>query len=152
MAEANLIMTADVQVAAREIDFATRFGDSWQHLRDILGIMRPVRKAPGTVLKSKYATGTLQSGKVAEGEKIPYSKFTVAEKEYGPITIEKYAKAVSIEAIQEHGYDAAVQITDNEFLAQLQNEVTGRFYTYLNTVHGVPTEHLDNVIRIMTAN
>lgn len=133
MAEANLIMTADVQVAAREIDFATRFGDSWQHLRDILGIMRPVRKAPGTVLKSKYATGTLQSGKVGEGEKIPYSKFTVGEKEYGPITIEKYAKAVSIEAIQEHGYDAAVQITDNEFLAQLQNEVTGRFYTYLNT-------------------
>ena len=132
-AKTNLIMTNDIQVTAREIDFVTRFERNWQHLRDILGIMRPIKKQPGAVLKSKYAEGTLQSGNVGEGEEIPYSKFTVKEKNYAEMTIEKYAKAVSIEAIKDHGYENAVQMTDDEFLFQLQTDVTGRFYDYLKT-------------------
>lgn len=132
-AKANLIMTNDIQVTAREIDFVTRFERNWQHLRDILGIMRPIKKQPGAVLKSKYAEGTLQSGLVGEGEEIPYSKFVVKEKKYAEMTIEKYAKAVSIEAIKDHGYENAVQMTDDEFLFQLQTDVTGRFYDYLKT-------------------
>ena len=132
-AKANLITTNDIQVTAREIDFVTRFERNWEHLREILGIMRPIKKQPGAVLKSKYAEGTLQSGKVAEGEEIPYSKFTVKEKAYAEMTIEKYAKAVSIEAIKDHGYENAVQMTDDEFLFQLQTNVTSRFYDYLKT-------------------
>lgn len=132
-AKANLIMTNDIQVTAREIDFVTRFERNWQHLRDILGIMRPIKKTPGAVLKSKYAEGTLQDGNVKEGEEIPYSKFTVKEKPYAEMSIEKYAKAVSIEAIKDHGYENAVQMTDDEFLFQLQTNVTGRFYDYLKT-------------------
>lgn len=132
-AKTNLIMTNDIKVTAREIDFVTRFERNWQHLRDILGIMRPIKKQPGAVLKSKYAEGTLQSGNVGEGEEIPYSKFTVKEKTYAEMTIEKYAKAVSIEAIKDHGYENAVQMTDDEFLFQLQTNVTSRFYDYLKT-------------------
>ena len=133
MAKENLIVTADIQVTARELDFVTRFQNSWEHLRDILGIMRPVKKTAGAVLKSKYVEGTLQSGKVAEGAEIPYSNFKVKEKEYAEMTIEKFAKAVSIEAIKDHGYDNAVAMTDDQFLFELQNDVTGRFYDYLNT-------------------
>lgn len=132
-AKANLIMTKDIQVKAREIDFVTRFERNWEHLREILGIMRPIKKTPGAVLKSKYAEGTLQNGNVGEGEEIPYSKFVVKEKPYAEITIEKYAKAVSIEAIKDHGYENAVQMTDDEFLFQLQTNVTERFYNYLKT-------------------
>lgn len=133
MAKANLIGTADIQVTARELDFVTRFEANWEHLRDILGIMRPIKKQPGAQLKSKYAEGTLQSGEVGEGEDIPYSKFTVKETIYDEMSIEKYAKAVSIEAIKDHGYENAVAMTDDEFLFQLQTNVTDRFYTYLNT-------------------
>lgn len=132
-AKPNLIMTQDIQVTAREIDFVTRFERNWQHLRDILGIMRPIKKTPGAVLKSKYAEGTLQNGNVGEGEEIPYSKFVVKEKPYAEMSIEKYAKAVSIEAIKDHGYENAVQMTDDEFLFQLQTNVTERFYNYLKT-------------------
>ena len=132
-AKDNLIMINDIHVKAREIDFVTRFERNWQHLRDILGIMRPIKKQPGAVLNSKYAEGILQSGNVGEGEEIPYSKFTVKEKKYAEMTIEKYAKAVSIEAIKDHGYENAVQMTDDEFLFQLQTDVTGRFYDYLKT-------------------
>lgn len=133
MAKENLIVSADIQVTAREIDFVTRFENNWEHLREILGIMRPIKKQPGAVLKSKYVEGTLKSGTVGEGEEIPYSKFTVKEKEYDEMTIEKYAKAVSIEAIKDHGYENAVQMTDDEFLFELQSNVTDRFYTYLKT-------------------
>lgn len=132
-AKENLIMTADIQVTARELDFVSRFEQNWEHLREILGIMRPIKKVPGAMLKSKYAEGTLESGQVGEGEDIPYSKFTVKEKPYEEMTIEKYAKAVSIEAIKDHGYENAVQMTDDQFLFELQTNVTGRFYDYLNT-------------------
>lgn len=139
-AKTNLIKTADIQVTAREIDFVTRFERNWEHLREILGIMRPIKKQPGAILKSKYAEGTLENGKVAEGDEIPYSKFTVKEREYAEMTIEKYAKAVSIESIKDHGYENAVQMTDDEFLFQLTTMVTGRFYDYLNTGELTATE------------
>lgn len=131
-AKDNITGNAAIQAKAREIDFVTQFGRNWQHLADILGIVRPVKKAPGTVLKSKTAQGSVESGKVGEGEEIPYSKFQVKEKDYGPIVVEKFAKAVSVESIAEHGYDVAVQLTDDEFLFQLTENVTGRFYEYLN--------------------
>lgn len=133
MPKENLVVSADVQVTARKLDFVSRFENNWDHLMEILGIVRPIRKQPGAVLKSKYAEGTLQSGNVAEGEEIPYSHFEVKEKAYDEMKIEKYAKGVSIEAITDHGYENAVQMTDDQFLFELQNDVTGRFYTYLNT-------------------
>lgn len=133
MAKTNIIMSVDIQVTAREIDFVSRFEQNWEHLREILGIMRPIKKQPGAVLKSKYAEGTLQSGEIGEGEEIPYSKFVVKEKTYAEMTIEKYAKAVSIEAIKDHGYENAVQMTDDQFLFELQTNVTDRFYEYLKS-------------------
>ena len=132
MAKSNLTNTAALAVTAREIDFVTRFGKNWEHLRDILGIMRPIRKTPGAVLKSKKASLVLQSGNVGEGEEIPYSKATIVEIPYAEMSVEKYSKAVSIEAIKDHGYDVAVGMTDDEFLNQLQDNVTARFYNYLN--------------------
>lgn len=132
-AKDNLTKTADIQSTARVIDFVTRFARNWEHLREILGIMRPIRKEPGAILKSKTASVILQSGNVGEGEEIPYSKATVIETPYEEMTVEKYAKAVSIEAIKTYGYDVAVGMTDDAFLYELQDNVTRRFYAYLNT-------------------
>lgn len=140
MAKNNLIKQENIQVRAREVDFVTRFERNWEHLRDILGVLRMIKKDPGSTLKSKYAQGTLESGKVGEGEEIPYSKFEVKEKSYAEITVEKYAKAVSIEAIKTYGYDVAVELTDDEFLFELQTDVTSRFYTYLKTGSITSTE------------
>lgn len=128
----NLTATADI-IAVREVDFVTRFSNNWQSLRDIMGIMRLIPKVPGTVLKSKYAQVTLQNGAVGEGQAIPYSQAVVLEKSYAPIVLNKYKKGVSAEAIADHGYDAAVQLTDDQFLYELQGEVLDGFYTYLQT-------------------
>ena len=132
-AKANLTKSENVEVAAREIDFVTRFNRNWEHLREIMGIMRPIRKQPGAVLKSKTASVTLQSGSVGEGEEIPYSQAKIIETPYAEMQVEKFAKAVSIEAIKDHGYDVAVGMTDEAFLFELQDNVVARFYAYLNT-------------------
>ena len=125
-------MSNDIEVTARELDFVTRFNNNWEHLRDILGIMRPIKKQPGAVLKSKTATVTLEDS-VGEGYEIPYSAAAVTETPYTEMDVEKYAKAVSIEAIKDHGYEVAVGMTDDAFLYELQDLVTSRFYEYLNT-------------------
>lgn len=133
MAEPNLTKSQHIHTTAREVDFVTRFGYNWTHLQEILGVTRLIRKEPGTVLKSKYAVVKLEDGNVGEGEKIPYSQAQVFTKDYLPITVEKYSKAVTIEAINEHGYDDAVNRTDNQFLFELQNNVTDRFYDFART-------------------
>jgi len=120
-------------VTAREIEFVTRFGDNWDALRNIMGIMRPIRKAPGTSLISYTASVTLESGAVDPGEVIPYSKATVVQASKSDITIEKYAKAVPIEDVNLYGAEVAIEKTDNAFLTQLQNTVLSKFYTFLNT-------------------
>lgn len=133
MAKSNLTKSVNIDTTAREVDFVTRFNYNWEHLREIMGVMRTIRKTPGTVLKSKFATVTLQSGNVGEGEEIPYSQASVQTKDYSSINVEKYAKAVSIEAINEHGYEDAIGLTDDQFLFELQTNVTERFYTFLGT-------------------
>lgn len=130
---AGITKANDIAITVREVDFVTRFARQWDALREILGIMRPIKKAAGTKLTSKFATVVLEDGNVGEGETIPYSHATVAEKEYGTIAIKKYAKAVSIEAIDQKDYENAVQRTDDEFLNELQTTVVDSFYSYLRT-------------------
>lgn len=120
-------------VTAREIDFVTRFSDNWDALRDILGIMRPIRKAPGTQLISYTADVTLESGDVKPGDVIPYSKTTIKQAAKDDLEIKKYAKAVPIEDVNKYGAAIAVEKSDDAFLTKLQNEVMSKFYTFLNT-------------------
>lgn len=120
-------------VTAREVDFVTRFNDNWEALRNILGIMRPIRKAPGTQLISYTASVELESGDVAPGNVIPYSKATIIQASKENLSIKKYAKAVPIEDVDKYGAEIAVEKSDDAFLTKLQNVVMGDFYTFLNT-------------------
>lgn len=130
--KANLTKAANITTAVREQDFVTVFGDNWEALRRIMGVMRPIRKTPGTKLVSNKAKVTLQNS-VGEGEEIPYSLAEVEPVAYQDLTIEKYAKAVSIEAVAKYGAAVAIQKTDEAFRNELQNNVLARFYTFLNT-------------------
>ena len=120
-------------VNAREVDFVTRFGDNWDALREIMGIMRPIRKAPGTKLVAYTSSIALESGNVGAGKVIPYSKTTIVEAAKSDVSIEKYAKAVPIEDVSKYGAEIAIEKSDDAFLTQLQNVVLGKFYTFLNT-------------------
>lgn len=130
---ANTTTSDKFDVTAREIDFVTRFGRNWQALMEIMGIMRPIRKTPGTTLRSYNASITLESGAVAEGDEIPFSLAEVKEAYQEDVVIEKYAKAVTLESVNKWGADVAVQKTDDAFLTTLQDNVTTKFYTFLQT-------------------
>ncbi len=132
-ARENLTLASDLSVQAREVDFVTRFTRNWKALSEILGIMRPVRKAPGTTLTAYTASVDLESGNVAEGEEIPYSRASLTASASHELTLRKYAKAVSIEAVERYGADVAVQKTDEALLSELQGAVLNEFYSFLMT-------------------
>lgn len=120
-------------VTAREQDFVSVFNLNWDALRNILGIMRPIRKAPGTKLVSYAASVALESGAVEPGEVIPYSKTTIVQSALKDLTIEKYARAVPIEDVEKYGADRAIEKGDEAFRNELQSKVLTDFYAFLNT-------------------
>lgn len=134
-AKTNVTTSAQFTTSAREVDFVSRFADNWDALRNIMGIMRPIRKAPGTKLVSYKASvdGGLKGGTVAEGDEIPFTKMKVEPVAYDDIDISKYAKSVTIESVAKYGADVAVEKTDEAFLVALQNKVLTDFYTFLGT-------------------
>lgn len=135
-AKNNVTTTGQFSTSVREVDFVTRFADNWDALRNIMGIMRPIRKAPGTKLVSYKASvdGTLQGGtSVAEGDEIPFTKMKVEPVSYADIEVAKYAKSVTLESVAKYGADVAVEKTDDAFLVALQNKILGEFYTFLGT-------------------
>ena len=86
----NLTTASQITTTIREIDFVTQFQKNWDALRTILGISRPIRKAPGTRLVSYKATvdGGLQGGTaVGEGEDIPLTKTKVEPVTYADIEL-----------------------------------------------------------------
>ncbi len=135
-AKNNVTTTAQFSTSVREVDFVTRFADNWDALRNIMGIMRPIRKSPGTKLVSYKASvdGTLQGGtSVGEGDEIPFTKMKVEPVSYADIDVAKYAKSVTLESVAKYGADVAVEKTDDAFLVALQNKILGEFYAFLGT-------------------
>lgn len=133
-AKQGLTTVSDIDVTAREIDFVTRFAQNWDALKVILGIVRPIEKEAGTILRA-YTTQSKNglAKSPAEGEEIPYTEFEIIESLKDDLTIEKYSKATSIEAVNKYGAAVAIQKTDDQFLIELQNKVLNEFYTFLKT-------------------
>lgn len=127
----NTTTTAQfASLTVKELDFVSRFEQNWQSLIDILGIMRPVRKAPGTRLVSSVASVTLQSGTVTEGDEVPLSQASVVPVAFADIALKKYRKRVTAEAVATYGAAIAVQKTDDALITELSGNVMTDFYTF----------------------
>ena len=135
MAETNLIKKADL-ARVREIEFTNMFSDDLRKLRELLGITRMIPKQAGTLLKAYKATGTLESGEVAEGDTIPLSKYTTEPVTFGELTLKKWRKATSAEAIVERGYDQAVEMTTDRMLRDVQKAIRTDLFGFLATGTG----------------
>ena len=132
MADEKLITSADL-AWAREQEFVEIFSESIKKLTEALGITRKIQKQDGTVLKTYKATGTLESGDVAEGETIPLSKYKTTAKNWGEITLKKWRKATTAEAIIEKGFDQAVDMTTDRMLKDVQKAIRKQFFDFLGT-------------------
>lgn len=129
----NTTTTNQITTTVKEIDFATRFEATWEALREIMGVSRFIRKAPGTKLSAGNATVVLQDGNVAEGDEIPLSQATVTPVEFSELKFEKYRKRVTIEAVDKYGAKVASQMTDDALLGEITGKILDKFYTFAGT-------------------
>ena len=136
MAETNLIKKADL-ARAREIEFTYTFSEGVRKLMEALGVTRKIAKQAGTVLKAYKAVGTLEDGAVAEGDTIPLSKYTTEPVTFGELTLKKWRKATSAEAIVERGYDQAVEMTTDRMLRDVQKAIRADLFGFLATGTGM---------------
>ena len=131
-AEENLIGKSQMS-KVREVDFAQRFAHgSLKKLLEVLGVTRKLPMQEGTTLYVYTTSGTLQSGAVAEGEVIPLSQYQRDKSAVGTMTLEKWRKATSAEAIMKSGYEEAVAETDEKLLKDIQKTVRTKFFSLLN--------------------
>ena len=135
MADENLTTRSDL-ARVREAEFVEMFAGSIAKLVEALGITRKIPKQSGTVLKAYKATGTLQPGTVGEGETIPLSKYKTEAVALKEITLKKWRKAVTAEAIIDRGWDQAVDMTTDEMLRDVQKVVRKDFFDFLATGTG----------------
>lgn len=139
-AETNLI-TITQMAKVREVDFVHQFThNSLAKLLEVLGVTRKIPMMEGTTMYYYTTTGTLQSGVVPEGEIIPLSQYATTKTPIGEITLKKWRKAVSAEAIKKSGYEAAVGETDAALLRDVQKGVRTSMFGFLNgTITGSVT-------------
>lgn len=147
-AETNLIKKAQM-AKVREVDFTRRFtGTILKKLMEALGVTRKIPMIDGTSMYYYTTTGTLQSGAVPEGEIIPLSQYQRNKVQIGEITLKKWRKATSAEAILKSGYDEAMRETDKKLLLDVQTGVRTDFFNFLKGIDGtvVAADTLQKVI------
>jgi len=142
MAEITNTVMADDLKRIREIDFVNQFTHaSLAKLIEVLGVTRKIPMMEGTTMYVYSMSGELANdGTVAEGEVIPLSHIEQVKTAVGDITLKKWRKAVTAEAIKKSGYQTAVNETDAKLLSLVQNGVRSDLFGFLNgTITGATT-------------
>ena len=133
--EDNLIKKDDL-VWAREVEFTFMFVENLRKLMEALNITRKIPKQAGTNLKAYKAVGTLEDGNVEEGKIIPLSHYKTEPVTFDEITLKKWRKATTAEAIIEKGYTQAVTMTTDRMLKDVQKGIRKQFFDFLATGTG----------------
>lgn len=133
--DAKTVKAADL-AKVRDVDFTERFSKGIDTLMAMLGVTRKQEKRAGEVLKVYKATGTLESGVVAEGEVIPLSKYQTTYEAIGEAVLNKWRKVTTAEAISSKGYGQAVNDTNDKMLKDIQKGVRTSFVNFLKTGTG----------------
>lgn len=135
-AETNLIKAAQMR-KVREVDFVERFGGNiLPKLMEALGVTRKIPMQEGTTMYVYHTSGTLESGVVPEGEVIPLSKYERTKEAVGEITLKKWRKAATAEAIKKSGYQEAVTETDRKLMNDVQKGIRSDFFEFLTGLDG----------------
>lgn len=113
--------TATDVMKAVSIDYINTFNKGTQKLMEMLGLFQPIVVANGTSITTYKYTDDVKDGTVAEGELIPLSKTTKAVDQTITLTLKKWRKSATAEAIQEKGRAGAVNETDARLIAGIQD-------------------------------
>lgn len=130
--ESNLTVASDMK-RIREIDFVQQFThSSLAKLIEVLGVTRKIPMMEGTTMYVYTMSGTLAGGTVTEGEIIPLTEIEQTKTAIGEITLKKWRKSVSAEAIKKSGLQTAVTETDAKLLSLVQAGVRSDLFSFLN--------------------
>lgn len=131
-AETNVIK-AEQMAKVREVDFVNQFTHTnLDKLIELLGVTRKFAVTEGTTIYTYTTTGTLASGTVAEGDVIPLSQYETKKTPIDDISLNKWRKGVTAEAIKKSGYNAAVVETDRALLRDVQKKIRSDMIGLLN--------------------
>ena len=133
MAIENLTVANDMK-KIREVDFVQQFTHaSLAKLIEVLGVTRKIPMMEGTTMYVYSMSGTLANdGAVAEGEVIPLTEIEQTKTAIGEITLNKWRKGVSAEAIKKSGFQTAVTDTDAKLLSLVQKKVRNDLFAFMN--------------------
>jgi hypothetical protein len=129
----NTTTTANFQIDAKTIDFVERFNLNWDAITEIMGIMRPVRKAPGTKLTSYKVEITRGNGQTAEGDEVELSQANVTPVSYKDLSLKADRMRITAQDVEKYGADVAVKRTTNAFINKVQGEILDEFYEFALT-------------------
>ena len=128
----NVVKATDLK-KVREVDFVQQFThNSLSKLIEVLGVTRKIPMMEGTTMYYYTMSGELQSGAVGEGEIIPLSKIEQTKTPIGEITLNKWRKGVTAEAIKKSGFQTAVVETDAKLVSLVQNGIRADLFSFLN--------------------
>lgn len=142
--EANLQTQAVLgNFIEKSVDYSNRFADELTGFAEALGITRPFAVQEGFKIQLYTKPEVdLADGDVAEGDIIPLSKVTPQPHSEKEITLKKYRKATSAEAIQRYGIDQAINLTDDALVGEIQKGIRDDLFAMVQA--GQETENLSD--------
>lgn len=131
------------ELDAKSVDYAYRFGENFSKFIEALGITRQIPVQEGFTLTMYTAPEVdLADGDVGEGELIPLSKVTPQPAKTKEITLKKYRKVTTAEAIQRYGRDEAINRTDEALIKEVQKGIRDYLFDTIKT-HGTEQANLN---------
>lgn len=120
--EAGVTKAADLAPDI-SIDYVNRFSQGVERLRKLLGMTNLIPVADGGTVKTYKYTSDIKDGNVAEGEYIPLSKVSRTLDQTIALTLNKWRRNTTAEAVQSKGRDRAINDTDAKFISGLQGNI-----------------------------
>lgn len=120
---------------AKTIDFVYRFGNDMRDFLNVLGLFNTRAVVEGYTINTKVAddSAVLADGNVGEGDIIPLSYATFGEGTSVRMGSKKWRKVTSYEAIQEYGFDEAVDRTDRAVINEIQAGIRTDLFDFVDS-------------------
>lgn len=150
-ADGNQVAAADVAPAI-SIDNVNRLVENINKLREVLGVTEMQAMAEGNTINI-YATsvGDL-AAQPDEGDEIALTEVTRALAGTKTITLKKYRKRTTAEAVQKAGRQVAINETDEALIAKIRKAVKADFFSAINPVSGTTAGTAGATLQAALAN
>lgn len=129
----NTTKSENFNIDAKLIDYVEKFNASWEAWAEIMGIMRPIRKTPGTRLRSYKVNVDLNEAVYVEGDEVALSKANVTEVAHKDLELTPDRMRVTAKAVKDYGAEIAVRKTRSAFLNAVRGKVLDEFYAFALT-------------------